>query len=130
MSDASDFSDEDIPLSASKHITRASGQPPEDHDGDYKMTGALKVPRATSYTTQSLYGMHIDARRAGLFLRFSPDQIVSNDIELCPDYQRGEWPSTPVASTSYVDDCPDVVWPELKQIGNNPAYCIPVGDAK
>ncbi|KAK0194821.1 hypothetical protein F5146DRAFT_1022923 [Armillaria mellea] len=48
----------------------------------YRLSNALKVPRATTYTAQALY-----------------EQIISNDIDLDPEYQRGE------------------VWRENKQTG-------------
>ncbi|KAK0209877.1 hypothetical protein IW262DRAFT_1415692 [Armillaria fumosa] len=49
---------------------------------EYKLSNALKVPRATTYTAQALY-----------------EQILTNDINLDPEYQR------------------DVVWTQQKQTG-------------
>ncbi|KAG0708506.1 hypothetical protein DFH29DRAFT_794816 [Suillus ampliporus] len=51
-------------------------------DNGYILRNVLKLPRATTYTTQALY-----------------EQIIGNDIDLEPEYQR------------------DVVWPEAKQVG-------------
>ncbi|KAF9475571.1 hypothetical protein BDN70DRAFT_813905, partial [Pholiota conissans] len=56
----------------------------------WRIRNALKVPRATTYTAQALYGMST---------RFTLDQIYGCDINLEPEYQR------------------DVVWTEAKQIG-------------
>ncbi|KAG7439442.1 uncharacterized protein BT62DRAFT_1081595 [Guyanagaster necrorhizus] len=61
--------------SSSKRVAR------RDPD-EYKLSNALKVPRATTYTAQALY-----------------EQILSNDINLDPEYQR------------------DVVWTQQKQTG-------------
>ncbi|KAG2155210.1 uncharacterized protein EDB93DRAFT_1129448 [Suillus bovinus] len=58
------------------------GKRSEKDDGGYILRNVLKLPRATTYTTQALY-----------------EQIVGNDINLEPEYQR------------------DVVWPEAKQVG-------------
>ncbi|KAI0776998.1 hypothetical protein BD413DRAFT_524648 [Trametes elegans] len=66
--------EEDVPLSQrnkSKSKSKASG----DVSG-YRIQGALKVPRATTYTCQSLY-----------------EQISAQDIDLQPEYQRDVvWP--------------------------------------
>ncbi|RPD52550.1 hypothetical protein L226DRAFT_541090 [Lentinus tigrinus ALCF2SS1-7] len=57
---------------ASKGKTKANG----DSDSGYRIRGALKVPRATTYTCQSLY-----------------EQIHAQDVDLQPDYQRAVvWP--------------------------------------
>ncbi|PCH34561.1 hypothetical protein WOLCODRAFT_78807 [Wolfiporia cocos MD-104 SS10] len=79
MSDDSDFEDE-VPLSqaySSNKPAPARGRGGAgDDDGGYKIRGALKVPRPTSYTTQALF-----------------DQMVGGDIDLEPDYQRDVvWP--------------------------------------
>ncbi|KAH9946736.1 hypothetical protein B0H21DRAFT_662598, partial [Amylocystis lapponica] len=64
-SEHTDSDDPDVPLSQSK-----------TKSGSYSMKGALQAPRATSYTTQSLF-----------------DQIVGDDIDLNADYQRDVvWP--------------------------------------
>ncbi|EED83309.1 predicted protein [Postia placenta Mad-698-R] len=92
MSDDSDFSEDEIPLSASKHSTRASGKLKDDADEGYRITGALKVPRAASYTTQALYGASPLCFSRVLYLYSSLDrveQMLNEDINLCPDYQRG-----------------------------------------
>ncbi|KAG2113581.1 uncharacterized protein F5147DRAFT_571533 [Suillus discolor] len=57
------------------------GKRSEKDDG-YILRNVLKLPRTTTYTTQALY-----------------EQIIGNDINLEPEYQR------------------DVVWPEPKQVG-------------
>ncbi|RDX50683.1 hypothetical protein OH76DRAFT_1482098 [Lentinus brumalis] len=79
-SELTEFEDEEeVPLSAStrskasKGKTKANGEP----EG-YRIRGALKVPRATTYTCQSLY-----------------EQIHSQDVDLQPDYQRAVvWPES------------------------------------
>lgn len=43
------------------------------------------------------------------------DQIISGDINLEPEYQRGKCIVVPDAAFFTID--PDVVWPEAKQIG-------------
>ena len=52
FSDLTEIDDEeDIPLSQSRSGSKRS-------DGDtYRIRGALDAPRATSYTTEGLYGM-------------------------------------------------------------------------
>ncbi|KZS99585.1 uncharacterized protein LAESUDRAFT_816905 [Laetiporus sulphureus 93-53] len=83
MSDSDDFVDEDDVTLSSRASRSAKRKGIGDEDDDeYRIRGALKPYRTTSYTTQALY-----------------EQIVSNDIDLSPDYQ------------------PEVVWPESKQIG-------------
>ncbi|KAI9065685.1 hypothetical protein FKP32DRAFT_459384 [Trametes sanguinea] len=71
-SDLTDLEDEDdVPLSA------RGKKAPSDGSG-YRIQGALKVPRATTYTCQALY-----------------DQIYAGDIDLQPEYQREVvWPDT------------------------------------
>ncbi|KZT00089.1 uncharacterized protein LAESUDRAFT_666852 [Laetiporus sulphureus 93-53] len=83
MSDYGDFVDEDdVPLSSRASRGAKRKGMGDDDDDEYRIRGALKPYRTTSYTTQALY-----------------EQIVSDDIDLSPDYQR------------------EVVWPESKQIG-------------
>lgn len=51
-----DYSDDEVPLSqraGPKHAGQDDGD-----TGGYKMKGALKAPRPTSYTTQALFGAH------------------------------------------------------------------------
>ncbi|KAF8873898.1 hypothetical protein BD779DRAFT_1664324 [Infundibulicybe gibba] len=62
----------------------------------YRIRKVLKVPRATTYTAQALYGAFSPSRWPWLT---SAEQIHNSDINLEPEYQR------------------DVVWPESKQIG-------------
>ncbi|KAL6301935.1 hypothetical protein BKA93DRAFT_443788 [Sparassis latifolia] len=72
MSSDSDFTDideEEIPLS-SLISSRKKGKTADGKDM-YKIKGALKVPRTTTYTTQALY-----------------DQLHLSDIDLNADYQR------------------------------------------
>ncbi|KAI0641695.1 hypothetical protein C8Q79DRAFT_286841 [Trametes meyenii] len=74
MSSASDLTDldedDEVPLS------RRSKKRETAVDNGYKIRGALKVPRATTFTCQSLY-----------------EQISSQDIDLQPEYQRAVvWP--------------------------------------
>ncbi len=52
--------------------SRSRRKTKKDKDAAYTIKNALKVPRATTYTAQSLF-----------------DQIVSGDIDLDPEYQRG-----------------------------------------
>lgn len=54
----------------------------------YKIKNALKVPRATTYTAQALYGMEFFFFLARSY-RFTTEQIHSCDINLEPEYQRG-----------------------------------------
>ncbi|KAG1830222.1 hypothetical protein EV424DRAFT_1377838 [Suillus variegatus] len=60
----------------------APGGKRSEKDDGYILRNVLKLPRTTTYTTQALY-----------------EQIIGNDINLEPEYQR------------------DVVWPEPKQVG-------------
>ncbi|KAK0442485.1 uncharacterized protein EV420DRAFT_1578194 [Desarmillaria tabescens] len=61
----------------------SASKPALQRDPDeYKLSNALRVPRATTYTAQALY-----------------EQILTNDINLDPEYQR------------------DVVWTQQKQTG-------------
>ncbi|KAK0475462.1 hypothetical protein IW261DRAFT_1494371 [Armillaria novae-zelandiae] len=62
--------------------SKTASKPVKRESDEYRLSNALKVPRATTYTAQALY-----------------EQIISNDIDLDPDYQRGE------------------VWRENKQTG-------------
>jgi hypothetical protein len=54
----------------------------------YKIKNALKVPRATTYTAQALYGMKFSIF-FGMVLLVTTEQIHSCDINLEPEYQRG-----------------------------------------
>ncbi|PBK95210.1 hypothetical protein ARMGADRAFT_1011083 [Armillaria gallica] len=74
----SDSGDEAPTASSSKPVSK----PVKRESDEYRLSNALKVPRATTYTAQALY-----------------EQIISNDIDLDPEYQRGE------------------VWRENKQTG-------------
>ncbi|KAK0505384.1 hypothetical protein EDD18DRAFT_1129082 [Armillaria luteobubalina] len=67
----------------SSYYSDSGDEAPTPREPDeYRLSNALKVPRATTYTAQALY-----------------EQIISNDIDLDPEYQRGE------------------VWRENKQTG-------------
>ncbi|OJT05809.1 hypothetical protein TRAPUB_3342 [Trametes pubescens] len=75
-SDLTELEDEeDVPLSQRQRgKTRSHGK----SESGYKLRGALRVPRATTYTCHALY-----------------DQICSGDIDLQPPYQRDVvWPDT------------------------------------
>ncbi|KAK0225296.1 hypothetical protein IW262DRAFT_1456376 [Armillaria fumosa] len=74
----SDSGDEAPTPSTSKTVSKPVKREPDE----YRLSNALKVPRATTYTAQALY-----------------EQIISNDIDLDPEYQRGQ------------------VWRENKQTG-------------
>ena len=87
FSDLTDIeSDEYVDTKSKKKSTAKSGG-----KSGYRIRNALKVPRATTYTAQALYGMESSLQ---LFL-FGPvsfgftDQIHSCDINLEPEYQRG-----------------------------------------
>ncbi|CDO77833.1 hypothetical protein BN946_scf184714.g8 [Trametes cinnabarina] len=71
-SDLTDIDEEDdVPLSA-----REKARAKASDDSGYMIRGALRVPRATTYTCQALY-----------------DQIYAGDIDLQPEYQRDVvWP--------------------------------------
>ena len=58
-------------------------------DGGYRIRNVLKVPRATTYTAQALYGKNEFAAFFPHFLKPIIDQIHSCDINLEPEYQRG-----------------------------------------
>ncbi len=64
----SDSGDEAPTASSSKPASK----PVKRESDEYRLSNALKVPRATTYTAQALY-----------------EQIISNDIDLDPEYQRG-----------------------------------------
>ncbi|KAK0213380.1 hypothetical protein DFS33DRAFT_121068 [Desarmillaria ectypa] len=72
-------SDEGTPAASS---SKSKPKPVKNESEEYRLSNTLKVPRATTYTAQALY-----------------EQIISNDINLDPEYQRGE------------------VWRESKQTG-------------
>ena len=61
----------------------------------YRIRNALKVPRATTYTAQALYGMESSKflQLTRFFIWFFylciTEQIHSCDINLEPEYQRG-----------------------------------------
>jgi hypothetical protein len=62
----------------------------DEEESNYRLRNALKVPRATTYTAQALYG---EPARSTSFvdLILVPDQIHASDINLEPEYQRGLW---------------------------------------
>ncbi|KAG6865081.1 hypothetical protein C0991_005225 [Blastosporella zonata] len=74
VSDLTNISEDDeYKAGSSKNRTGRASSP-----GHYRIRNALKVPRATTYTTQALY-----------------DQIHNDDIKLDPEYQRDVvWPDT------------------------------------
>ncbi|TFY57656.1 hypothetical protein EVJ58_g6897 [Rhodofomes roseus] len=77
MSDNDDYSDGEDEVPLAKRSGRPRNATPAD-DGQYRMKGALKPPRPTSYTTQALF-----------------DQMIAGDIDTNPDYQRDVvWPET------------------------------------
>ena len=57
-SDLTEFDDEEeVPLSTSTRSKASKGKTKAKGDSEgYRIRGALKVPRATTYTCQSLYG--------------------------------------------------------------------------
>jgi hypothetical protein len=89
--------------------------------GGYRIKGVLKVPRPTTYTTQAIYGVSLRVGGMGsstqsLFFCGDLEQIISSDINLEPEYQRGEF-LTRSRRLIVLDVVIDVVWPEAKQIG-------------
>ncbi|KAI0357177.1 hypothetical protein OH77DRAFT_1422717 [Trametes cingulata] len=71
-SDLTDIEDEEEAPLAQRSKTKSKAA----SDGGYRIRGALKVPRATTYTCQALY-----------------EQISQQDIDLQPEYQRDVvWP--------------------------------------
>ena len=65
LTDVSD--DEDVSYNApSKSKTKGKGKGSAS-DGGYRIRGALRPPRATTYTCQSLYGAHICCRNVSIF---------------------------------------------------------------
>ncbi|KAI0822087.1 hypothetical protein BC628DRAFT_1459616 [Trametes gibbosa] len=68
-SELTDIEDEeDMPLSQ-----RGKAKTGDSSDAGYMIKGALKVPRATTYTCHALY-----------------EQIYNGDVDLQPEYQRGK----------------------------------------
>jgi hypothetical protein len=63
-----------------------SGKPAK-HTG-YQLTNVLPLPRATTYSTQALYGASRASCRSSSLTRRT-DQIHDGDIDLEPEYQRG-----------------------------------------
>ncbi|KAI0808272.1 hypothetical protein C8Q74DRAFT_1189283 [Fomes fomentarius] len=74
LTDIEDASDEEYsPVKSGK----SKGKSKDEAESGYRIRGALKVPRATTYTCQSLYA----------------DQISNQDVDLQPEYQRAVvWP--------------------------------------
>ncbi|KAI6165121.1 hypothetical protein EDD17DRAFT_1754323 [Pisolithus thermaeus] len=71
----------------------------EDKEGSYQLKNVLKLPRATTYSTQAVYGKYTILSAEALCSCTGSDQVHAGDINLSPEYQR------------------DVVWPDTKQIG-------------
>ena len=100
-----------------KATTSSSGKPA------YKIKNALKVPRATTYTAQALYGKPNSFRFLFFFFLLNEEieQIHSCDINLEPEYQRGLATHHPTTLLTdfflFFLGYQDVVWPETKQIG-------------
>lgn len=57
----------------------------------YRLKDVLRLPRATTYTTQALYGTPIIAICVKYFVDslYCTEQIIGGDINLEPEYQRG-----------------------------------------
>ncbi|KAK0472976.1 hypothetical protein IW261DRAFT_1423952 [Armillaria novae-zelandiae] len=77
-----DGGDDDGDRSEDYGATPSASKTARRDPDEYRLSNALKVPRATTYTAQALY-----------------EQILTNDINLDPEYQR------------------DVVWTQQKQTG-------------
>ncbi|EGN97368.1 hypothetical protein SERLA73DRAFT_75064 [Serpula lacrymans var. lacrymans S7.3] len=76
MSSSEEFTDYEDELEETQPIRRRGGKKNGDKSGGYKIRNVLKLPRATTYTTQALY-----------------EQIINADINLEPEYQRDVvWP--------------------------------------
>ncbi|KAG6813438.1 hypothetical protein H0H92_011135 [Tricholoma furcatifolium] len=87
--------DDDYGSSKSKTKKRASSP-----GGGYRIRKALKVPRATTYTAQALYGEPFEQHPVQATNSSWPkEQMHNDDIKLDPEYQR------------------DVVWPDSKMVG-------------
>lgn len=102
--------------------SRKTGAAPQKQSG-YRIKGVLKVPRPTTYTTQAIYGASLRVGGMGslelnhfLFFGGGLEQIISSDINLEPEYQRGEYLTRP-RRLIVLDVAIDVVWPEAKQVG-------------
>lgn len=84
--DDSDYEFVDDPYDDSGHTSNGKLAKPTG----YQLTNVLPLPRATTYSTQALYGAshphgcHVAHRRS-----LAPDQIHDADIDLEPEYQRG-----------------------------------------
>lgn len=78
---------EELEPTTSGKRTRGGGKA-----GGYQLKNVLKLPRATTYSTQALYGMLSHSKlpnNAFRWLTFRKDQIHASDIDLEPEYQRG-----------------------------------------
>ena len=56
----------------------------------WRIRNALKVPRATTYTAQALYGACSRVKSCLNVFKIALDQIYGCDINLEPEYQRGK----------------------------------------
>ena len=93
MSSDSEVGEDELLESSS---TRPKG---DKASNGYKLKNVLKLPRATTYTTQALYGTHsfafarqlhaIPVLNAPIDLPSLAEQIIGGDIDLEPEYQRG-----------------------------------------
>ena len=95
-SDLTDVEDEEEITLSNKTSTRSKSKSKAKEEGDgsdYRISNALKVPRATTFTCQSLHGAHNPSacmHKAGVEISARPlDQILAQDIDLQPEYQRG-----------------------------------------
>ena len=82
VSDLTDIESDDYAETKKKKKPTAANKP------TYKIKNALKVPRATTYTAQALYGRFTSFCKV-FIISWTIDQIHSCDINLEPEYQRG-----------------------------------------
>lgn len=91
----SDYSESDLTETDDDEYGSSSKKKGKSNSNDYRIRNALKVPRATTYTAQALYGKSscftIRVLRVLMKRMHLLDQMVSGDINLEPEYQRGRF---------------------------------------
>lgn len=87
--DGSDYEDPDFVDDYDDHDRVTGGK--RTKAGGYQLTNVLKLPRATTYSTQALYGLsRLHARNTVCCCSLdTTDQVHAGDIDLEPEYQRG-----------------------------------------
>ena len=95
FSDLTDLESDDYTESKNNNSKKKSSKGGRKSGSGYRIKNALKVPRATTYTAQALYGKSSKEKKVLIFWGFSYfrffviEQIHSCDINLEPEYQRG-----------------------------------------